>query len=556
MKKCMVLLLLLTVLSGQIFINFSTDIVVGESSSITWINMKDYYFSGSWNDLLFFVLDGGMSLRIYNDQGKRMLEENNFISMVVFEDFIAVERVVFSPNYDHYFYLASFGETEKIRAEALNHVYIEYEYDYYDKTMKKIKPQNEIVKLLSDGYSVSTFFGLNFTGSYSQTYEKRIYDKYYLVNAKKTDNHEEVGLADYKGNVLIEPSYSLITAYYNGDEDEIYFILYESAKGEFGQNVHYITKVMDESMKVVYNVPKSITSDTYVDAYGNIIFKEDSNYIRAFTLKGDEILKGISKRTFYEKDGWYYILEYLGGNFYNTYKLNVNTNEKLYFEEHIFPGNVGVVYEGFDYFYYKRLDGGNPDIKFQAFMAGYYFDTNVQRICAFSNVEGYVSNFVYDASYGYLGKKKISNDLIIVRKNGKVGLLDNTYKELSKFIYDDIDDTISSDRIVSTKDGKYGYLDSNGNEVIPFVYKKVGRFNKYGYAFVETDNENKMLIDRYGSVIFESKSENTTLADYSDINRDYVVIVDNNRIGWIKNYIFDPSLYLDRISSLAKETVE
>lgn len=156
---------------------------------------------------------------------------------------------------------------------------------------------------------------------------------------------------------------------------------------------------------------------------------------------------------------------------------------------------------------------------------------------------------------GVWEKKHIYGSIIAVRKDGKVGLLDGSYNQVTKFIYDDIIGDTNADRILAIKDGKYGYLNTAGKEMIPFTFSKAYGFNAYGYAHVEDDFGKTKLIDKYGKVVYESKDRVLWFAEAYDIDTHYVILEDNQKIGWFKNYIYDSNLYVHRISDWAREHV-
>lgn len=402
MKKVLIMFLLVFNLSGLLLVGFSDERPV-----ITWIDLNDYQYYGTWNDVLIFRSKIEYNIRFYNKAGKMLLELDACYSFSTFDDFIAVARMVQSDDYEYYNDLFFFGKTEEIREDALKHLGITYKYDYYDKNLKKYTPTNAVVKYLEDGYGSGTVGGVNISGNYAEASHFKIFNNnYYVIYLLEMIDQRKVGLGDSKGNVLIEPAYSKIESYYDSLNDKIYLIMYDSIIDEYGEKRHYIVEVLDESLKVIFNVPSRIGGlEPYINSSGLIILREDSKTIRAFTLEGEEVLKDIKKSSFYEKDGWFYIKENLHGNFVDYYRLNVTTAEIERPSQVSFPSNVGVVQTAFNYFYYKRLDGGEPDIKFSGLNVGYYFENDAPRICAFSDIEGNLTDFLYDANYGSMGKK-------------------------------------------------------------------------------------------------------------------------------------------------------
>jgi hypothetical protein len=90
--------------------------------------------------------------------------------------------------------------------------------------------------------------------------------------------------------------------------------------------------------------------------------------------------------------------------------------------------------------------------------------------------------------------KKFSDDLVIVKNNGKIGLIDFEDGQLViPVLYNEIFDfqalTDNSYKIAKVnKNGKYGFINMNGEEIISPIYDEIKDFNN-GYASFRVNNK-------------------------------------------------------------------
>ena len=138
------------------------------------------------------------------------------------------------------------------------------------------------------------------------------------------------------------------------------------------------------------------------------------------------------------------------------------------------------------------------------------------------------------------------DDVLLVSKDGKYGLVDFKGKELLKCEYDEITALKGvKNSILTKKDGKFGLTDNIGSIIIENEYKKIEPISdKYENGYIVTDSNNKMgVINRDKSLAVETK--------YQDIkpiyaNGKYVVkeagiwqIIDNETNTYLKDKFDD-----------------
>ncbi len=138
------------------------------------------------------------------------------------------------------------------------------------------------------------------------------------------------------------------------------------------------------------------------------------------------------------------------------------------------------------------------------------------------------------------------DDVLLVSKDNKYGLVDFKGKELLKCEYEEIT-TLKGvkNSILTEKDGKLGLTDNIGSIIIENEYKKIEPISdKYENGYIVTDSNNKMgIINRDKSIAVEIKYE-----DIKQIYADgkYVVkeskkwqIIDNEKNIYLKDKFDD-----------------
>ena len=75
------------------------------------------------------------------------------------------------------------------------------------------------------------------------------------------------------------------------------------------------------------------------------------------------------------------------------------------------------------------------------------------------------------------------NMLMLLRKDGKWGVVENSGKQVTDFKYEDMDGRYNFGRLMVKYGRLYGYIDRKGREIIPFQFEKATPFWK-GKAIV------------------------------------------------------------------------
>src|SRR5699024_10456958 len=120
-----------------------------------------------------------------------------------------------------------------------------------------------------------------------------------------------------------------------------------------------------------------------------------------------------------------------------------------------------------------------------------------------------IENFPYPSINPLTGDRR---DLAMVRREGKVGLVDTTLTELFPLEYDDIS-SFHQNRVKIKKSGRWGFADEQYRIRIPMMYDDVYYF-RYPMLTEVTQNKKKGVIDRYGQEIIPLY--------YTRISFDYV----------------------------------
>ncbi|NOQ75068.1 MAG: hypothetical protein GQ574_23850 [Crocinitomix sp.] len=90
----------------------------------------------------------------------------------------------------------------------------------------------------------------------------------------------------------------------------------------------------------------------------------------------------------------------------------------------------------------------------------------------------------------------IHPQLIVLRKNGKMAISNNSGTMLSDFVYDVIRAHKSYDGAVVTKKGKTGFLNFNGDVFLPCIYDQF-RWQRNGFTWLEKDGF-LLMLDKNG----------------------------------------------------------
>ena len=150
---------------------------------------------------------------------------------------------------------------------------------------------------------------------------------------------------------------------------------------------------------------------------------------------------------------------------------------------------------------------------------------------------------IYDEIVGFGSNKgRFSEDFVVVKDKGKVGLINYSNGELRiPVVYDDIIglESISTDysyvvaKVMSQ--GKYGYINLEGEEIIPIKFDEIGQF-KTGYASFKQGNY-WGLMNSFGKVTIQPKYDEPIQMKGSEI---YASLDGNNlKMDKFENRIYN-----------------
>jgi hypothetical protein len=94
---------------------------------------------------------------------------------------------------------------------------------------------------------------------------------------------------------------------------------------------------------------------------------------------------------------------------------------------------------------------------------------------------------ITDALYDFFGL--FSDGLALIGVGDKYGFMDTSGKMIVSLTYDDAK-SFSNGLAAVKKEGLWGFVDSNGSVYINFTFKKVESFDDYGYAIVQSSQDN------------------------------------------------------------------
>jgi len=126
------------------------------------------------------------------------------------------------------------------------------------------------------------------------------------------------------------------------------------------------------------------------------------------------------------------------------------------------------------------------------------------------------------------------NNWALVHKNGKVGFIDGTGKEIVKPIYTmilDFSDYKSGWALVR-KNNLVGFIDSSGKEIVKPVYTQIDLFGDYksGWAKV-TQNDKVGFIDTLGKEVVKPIYDK--IEGFGNIKEDWAIVKKNKKLGII-----------------------
>lgn len=387
--------------------------------------------------------------------------------------------------------------------------------------------------------------------------------------------NEKMGVIDNKGNVVIEPNYNNIQipnptkdVFICSNENETKIV---NAKGEEKfKNFEEVSAIQLKELATEIPYEKSILKYKENGKYGIINFdgkkitKAIYNNISNLPYKEGELLV--------EKDGKYGVISILGKNILPIQYKEIKVDEYYEAENaYRYSGYIvgndtdkGTMYK---YINYKT----NIETKSE------YQD--IKRIVDYEDKDKFYLIYEKDNKYGVIEDENTIinneydnieydnlNQLFIVKKDGKYGIVKLNGETLISCLYDEIDiegiyiyalkneeQTIfntSGEKIEDQKyksvynventnykitindENKYGVLDENNNSIISNNYFYIGYLGN-NYFVVSGQNGKNGIIDNKGDVILDTKYdtiekiEDTNLIDAVEINTNTITLFNN-----------------------------
>ena len=387
--------------------------------------------------------------------------------------------------------------------------------------------------------------------------------------------NEKMGVIDNKGNVVIEPNYNNIQipnptkdVFICSNENETKIV---NAKGEEKfKNFEEVSAIQLKELATEIPYEKSVLKYKENGKYGIINFdgkkitKAIYNNISNLPYKEGELLV--------EKDGKYGVISILGKNILPIQYKEIKVDE-YYEAENAYRYSGYIVGNDTDkgtmYKYINCKTNIETKSEYQ----------DIKRIVDYEDKDKFYLIYEKDNKYGVIEDENTIinneydnieydnlNQLFIVKKDGKYGIVKLNGETLISCLYDEIDiegiyiyalkneeQTIfntSGEKIEDQKyksvynventnykitindENKYGVLDENNNSIISNNYFYIGYLGN-NYFVVSGQNGKNGIIDNKGDVILDTKYdtiekiEDTNLIDAVEINTNTITLFNN-----------------------------
>ena len=387
--------------------------------------------------------------------------------------------------------------------------------------------------------------------------------------------NEKMGVIDNKGNVVIEPNYNNIQipnptkdVFICSNENETKIV---NAKGEEKfKNFEEVSAIQLKELATEIPYEKSVLKYKENGKYGIINFdgkkitKAIYNNISNLPYKEGELLV--------EKDGKYGVISILGKNILPIQYKEIKVDEYYEAENaYRYSGYIvgndtdkGTMYKYINYKTNIETKSEYQDIKR---IVDYEDKDKFYLIYEKYNKYGVIEdeNTIINNEYDNIEYDNL-NQLFIVKKDGKYGIVKLNGETLISCLYDEIDiegiyiyalkneeQTIfntSGEKIEDQKyksvynventnykitindENKYGVLDENNNSIISNNYFYIGYLGN-NYFVVSGQNGKNGIIDNKGDVILDTKYdtiekiEDTNLIDAVEINTNTITLFNN-----------------------------
>ncbi len=362
--------------------------------------------------------------------------------------------------------------------------------------------------------------------------------KYFLLN-----ENNKMGVIDASGQIIIEPIYDSIQI--PNPSKAVFICLYDYNS----QTEDYKTKVLNEKNEEIFTKYEKVTaiplngiaSDIpyeknsllfekngkygVINLDGKVIVKANYEEIQGLTYKESELLV--------RKNNKYGVINSKGAVIikpeYDSITADNYYAEK---EKYAFSGYIvsKKIDENYNYGYIKY--NGKVLIKPQY--------TNISRIIDIEDNEnayliaqdktkvGLIKNkdIVIDINYKELQYNK-DNNILIARKNAKLGILDLQGKEIIPVEYEDL--SINGENIYTKNEEEEKYFDKSGNEIQNNIYKGIYSIENGKYYLTINEDSLYGILDRNKQVLVENSY---SYLEY--LFNDYF-IASNNNLGIINS---------------------
>lgn len=326
-----------------------------------------------------------------------------------------------------------------------------------------------------------------------KTNEKVFAQAYYTVYEQ-----EKWGVIDTKGNTVIEPTYNEMIII--PDNTKPVFICVENVNYQDGT---YTSKVVNEKneqiytnydkVEVIYNHDK----DNNLWYESNVLKVQKDGKYGLVNFEGKEILpcmqdsidpiigtKSVYVTTTENKKG---LVDSMGKVIIeNKYQEITSLTEK--YENGFIVKNEQGKYGVINYDTTRALEEKYDEIK-NVYGNGMYVVREGETLKVV-NTEG--QSF---AENKFEEIKEINSDNLIIKSNGKYGVINTSSEEKIPAIYDDLSYAFS-DNYIAKKDNRYGIITINNEEKLPFTYNYINYLSETDFIQAETEQLQSELLDR------------------------------------------------------------
>lgn len=357
------------------------------------------------------------------------------------------------------------------------------------KNVKIIAPIIVIVIIL-----ISIVIGV-IINSNNKTYELEKIEKYSYFKLYK---NEKYGVIDDKGNVLIEPTYDALNIPNPTKDVFIGYYNYNEMNGE------YETKVLNKNNEEILKEYEQVLPLLCEESTSNIPFEKSV--------------------LIYKENGKWGIIDFLGKK---ITKANYDNIESMKYREGTLKVKQNEKYGAINIKGKTIIKSIYDDITSDAYYTSEKDYTNAGFIVQNKTEEGY--------RYGYInkdGKQVLPNEYteidrivnldelyLLVSKNGKYGIVKNK-KEIIPISYEEIEYNKTNNLFVVQKNSKQGVLSINGEEILQVEYDYIMcGVNK----ITATKGESVEIYNAKGEKQ-NSKYDNTIETS----NENYIIAIDEN----------------------------